>query len=69
MRRIEVVKVFGFTECYELSTGRLLLWNDRPIFTEHLDKQRPYVHLSQRDNNFCVTVSLLYRFIYPTMYW
>ena len=53
MRRTEVVKVFVFTECYELSPGRLLLQNDTPIFTEHPDKQKPrlfYVHSSQRGN-------------------
>ena len=44
MRRTEVVKVFVFTECYELSPERLLLQNDTPIYTEHPDKQRPRVH-------------------------
>ena len=40
MRCIEVVKVFVFTECYELSIGR----NDTPIYKEHSDKQRPRVY-------------------------
>ena len=44
MRRIEVVQVFFFTECYELSTGRLLLRDDTPIFTDHANRQRPRVH-------------------------
>ena len=41
MRCIEVVK--DFTECYELSTGRLLLRNDMPIFIEHPDKDHMYI--------------------------
>ena len=45
MRRIEVVNVFVFTEFNELSTGRLLLRDNTPIFTEHPDKQRPHLHL------------------------
>ena len=44
MRRIEVVNVFVFTECYELSTRRLVLRDNTPIFTEHPDKQRPHLH-------------------------
>ena len=40
MRCIEVVKVFVFTECYELSTVR----NDTPIYKEHSDKQRSRVY-------------------------
>ena len=44
MRRVEVVKVFVFTECYKLSPGRLLLRNDTPISTAHPDKKRPRVH-------------------------
>lgn len=45
MKCIEVVKVFVCIKCYELFIGRLLLWKDTPIFTEHLDKQRPCVTL------------------------
>ena len=40
MRCIEVVQVFVFTECYELSTVR----NDTPIYKEHSDKQRSRVY-------------------------
>ena len=40
MSCIEVVKVFVFTECYELSTVR----NDTPIYKEHSDKQRSRVY-------------------------